>query len=77
MPGTIYPIHPSAPRKSKGCKAYPSLGQHAASRSTMPMSLSAPSAFPMPSPQANGRCRIAQVISSGFAEVEEGRGLER
>ncbi len=42
----------------------------------MPTSRSALSAFLMPSPQANGRCRIAQVISSGFAEVEEGVTLE-
>jgi len=27
--------------------------------------------------EANGRCRVAQVISSGFGEVEDGRNLER
>ena len=35
-----------------------------------------PSRIPDAVAEANGRCRIAQVISSGFGEVEEGKDLE-
>lgn len=68
--GHIYPIHPSAD-EVEGLKAYPSLAQTpdpidyayvAVGASQIPALLGA----------AAGRCRFAQVISSGFGETEGG-----
>jgi acyl-CoA synthetase (NDP forming) len=73
--GHIYPIHPSAP-EVEGLKAYPSLGATPEPVDYAYVAIGA-ERIPDAIAQANGRCRIAQVISSGFAEVEEGRELER
>lgn len=74
-PGQIYPIHPSAP-EVEGLKAYPSLGRTPEPIDYAYVAISA-ERIPDAIAEANGRCRIAQVISSGFAEVEAGRALER
>lgn len=72
--GEIYPIHPSA-SEIDGLKAYRSLAETpqpvdyayiAIAAAQIPAMLSA----------ANGRVRYAQVISSGFGEVDEGKGLQ-
>ena len=73
--GALYPIHPNAP-EVEGLKAYPSLG---ATPEPVDYAYVAIGAERIPDAlvAANGRCRIAQVISSGFGEVDEGRALER
>lgn len=72
--GEIYPIHPSA-AEIDGLKAYKSLAETpqpvdyayiAIAAGQIPALLSA----------ANGHVRFAQVISSGFGEVDEGKGLQ-
>ena len=72
--GEIYPIHPSADQID-GLRAYRSLGETpqpvdyafiAIAAAQIPGLLSA----------AKGRVRYAQVISSGFGEVDEGKGLQ-
>ena len=73
--GQIYPIHPSAP-EIEGLKAYPSLGRTPEPIDYAYVAIGA-ERIPDAIAAANGRCRIAQVISSGFAEVEEGSELER
>ena len=73
--GAIYPIHPSAP-EIEGLKTYPSL---ASAPEVIDYAYVAIGAQRIPEVLANsrGRCRIAQVISSGFGEVEEGKELEK
>ena len=68
------PIHPNA-AEIEGFKAYPSL---AATPEPVDYAYVAIGAGRIPDAvaEANGRCRIAQVISSGFGEVEEGKDLE-
>ncbi len=73
--GQIYPIHPSAP-EVEGLRAYPSLGRTPEPVDYAYVAISA-ERIPGAIGEANGRCRIAQIISSGFAEVEEGIALER
>jgi acyl-CoA synthetase (NDP forming) len=73
--GQIYPIHPTAP-EVEGLKAYSSLGATPEPIDYAYVAIGA-ERIPDAIAQANGRCRIAQVISSGFGEVEEGRILER
>ncbi len=73
-PGDIYPIHPSA-AEVEGLKAYPSLGRTPEPVDYAYVAIGA-ERIPDALAEAGGRCRIAQVISSGFAEVEEGRDLE-
>lgn len=73
--GQIYPIHPSAP-EVEGLKAYPSLGRTPEPVDYAYVAIGA-ERIPGAIGEANGRCRIAQVISSGFAEVEEGIALEK
>lgn len=72
--GDIYPIHPGA-TEIDGLKAYQSLADTpkpvdyayiAVSGAQIPAMLAA----------AGGRVRFAQVISSGFGEVEEGKSLQ-
>ena len=72
--GDIYPIHPKAD-EIEGLKAYPDLGQtpkpidyaYVATRADrIPDMIGA----------AKGNVRFAQVISSGFREVDEGVALE-
>ena len=73
-PGDIYPIHPNAV-EVEGLKAYPSLGRTPEPVDYAYVAIGA-ERIPDALMEAGGRCRIAQVISSGFAEVEEGRDLE-
>ena len=73
--GEIYPIHPSA-ADIEGLKAYPSLGRTPQPVDYAYIAIGA-ERIPGVIVEANGRCRIAQVISSGFGEVEEGIALER
>lgn len=72
--GAIYPIHPTAP-EIEGLKAYPDL---ASTPEVVDYAYVAIGAARIPDTiaAAKGRCRIAQVISSGFGEVEEGKALE-
>ena len=72
--GAIYPIHPSA-AAIDGLPAYASLAETpepvdyayiAVSAAQVPAMLAA----------AAGRVRFAQVISSGFGEVDEGKDLQ-
>jgi acyl-CoA synthetase (NDP forming) len=72
--GQLYPIHPNA-AEVEGLKAYPSLGQTPEPVDYAYVAIGA-ERIPDALAEANGRCRIAQVISSGFAEVEQGRELE-
>jgi acyl-CoA synthetase (NDP forming) len=73
--GEIYPIHPKA-TEVEGLRAYSGLG-----RTPKPVDYAyvaiGSERIPDAIAEANGRCRIAQIISSGFGEVEEGRELER
>lgn len=68
--GQIYPIHPSAP-EVEGLRAYPSLAETPEIIDYAYVAIGAQQ-IPELLGAANGRCRFAQVISSGFGEVEEG-----
>ncbi len=72
--GALYPIHPIA-AEIEGLKAYPSLAQ---TPEPVDYAYVAVGAGQIPDllAEAQGRVRFAQVISSGFGEVEEGRALE-
>ncbi|MEF2545828.1 acetate--CoA ligase family protein [Aurantimonas sp. E1-2-R+4] len=72
--GAIYPIHPSA-EEIEGLKAYPSLGETPEGVDYAYVAVGA-GRIPDVLAAARGRCRIAQVISSGFGEVAEGRALQ-
>jgi acyl-CoA synthetase (NDP forming) len=74
-PGAIYPIHPKA-SEVEGLAACPSL---AALPEPVDYAYVAIAAERIPGvlAAAGGRVRFAQVISSGFGEVPEGRALER
>ena len=72
--GAIYPIHPNA-GEIEGFRAYPSLAATPEPVDYAYVAIGA-SRIPDAVAEANGRCRIAQVISSGFGEVEEGKDLE-
>lgn len=72
--GEIYPIHPQA-QEVEGLKAYPSLAETPKPVDYAYIAIGA-NRIPDALAAANGNCRIAQVISSGFGEVEEGRELE-
>ena len=73
--GDIYPIHPSA-KEIDGLAAYPSL---AATPQPIDYAYIAVSAAQVPAmlEAAAGRVRFAQVISSGFGEVDEGKDLQQ
>lgn len=73
--GQIYPIHPSA-TEIESFRAYPNL---AATPEPVDYAYVAIGAERIPDAlgAANGRCRFAQVISSGFGEVEEGKALQQ
>ena len=73
--GEIYPIHPSA-ATIDGIPAYPNL---AATPKPVDYAYIAVSGAQIPDmlKVAAGRVRFAQVISSGFGEVDVGLGLER
>jgi acyl-CoA synthetase (NDP forming) len=72
--GEIYPIHPSAD-EIDGLKAYRSLAD---TPHPVDYAYIAVSAAQIPSmlAAARGRVRYAQVISSGFGEVDEGKALQ-
>ena len=72
--GAIYPIHPTAP-EIEGLRAYPDLASTPEIVDYAYVAIGA-ARIPDAIAAAAGRCRIAQVISSGFGEVEEGRALE-
>lgn len=73
-PGTIYPIHPAVP-EIEGLPAYPSLVETPEPVDYAYVAIAAPR-IPDTLAAARGRCRIAQVISSGFGEIAGGRVLE-
>lgn len=72
--GEIYPIHPAA-AEIDGLPAYRSLAETPKPVDYAYIAISAAQIAGMLS-AANGRVRFAQVISSGFGEVEEGKGLQ-
>lgn len=72
--GTIYPIHPSA-SEIEGYRAYTSLSETPEIVDYAYVAIGA-QRIPDALGEAKGRCRIAQVISSGFGELEEGRLLQ-
>jgi acyl-CoA synthetase (NDP forming) len=73
--GAIYPIHPTA-EAIEGYKAYPSLAETPEPVDFAYVAINA-ARIPDVLGAANGRCRIAQVISSGFGEIEEGEQLQQ
>lgn len=73
--GQVYPIHPKA-SEVEGMKAYPSLAETPEPVDYAYVAIAA-ERIPDALGAAAGRCRIAQVISSGFAEVEQGKDLQR
>lgn len=72
--GAIYPIHPKAD-EIEGLKAYPSLGETPEPVDYAYVAVGA-QRIPDALAEARGRCRVAQVISSGFGELEEGKALQ-
>lgn len=72
--GPIYPIHPSA-AEIDGLPAYQSLADTPEPIDYAFIAIPAAQIPPLLS-SARGRLRFAQVISSGFGEVEEGRELQ-
>jgi acyl-CoA synthetase (NDP forming) len=72
--GEIYPIHPSAP-EIDGLKAYRTLGETPHPVDYAYIAIGAAQVPPLLR-EAGGRVRFAQVISSGFGEVEEGKALQ-
>ena len=73
--GAIYPIHPSAP-EIDGLKAYRSLADTPEPIDYTFIAIAGAQIPPLLE-AANGRVRFAQVISSGFGEVDEGRALQQ
>src|SRR4051812_41647858 len=72
--GPIYPIHPTA-GEIDGLPAFRSFADTPEPVDYAFVSIPAPQILPLLS-SANGRLRFAQVISSGFGEIEEGRELQ-
>lgn len=72
--GQIYPIHPSA-AEIEGLTAYPSIAEAPEPVDYAYIAIGA-ARIPDAIAGAAGRLKIAQVISSGFGELEEGRGLQ-
>jgi acyl-CoA synthetase (NDP forming) len=72
--GDIYPIHPSA-GEIDGLKAYRGLGDTPKPVDYAFIAIPAAQIPPLLK-EARGRVRFAQVISSGFGEVDEGKALE-
>lgn len=72
--GAIYPIHPTA-TEIDGLPAYKSLADTPQPVDYAYIAIAAAQIAPLLE-GANGRLRFAQVISSGFGEVEEGRELQ-
>jgi acyl-CoA synthetase (NDP forming) len=72
--GAIYPIHPTA-GEIDGLPAYKSLADTPEPIDYAFIAIPGAQIAPLLA-AANGRLRFAQVISSGFGEVEEGRELQ-
>ena len=72
--GAIYPIHPSA-ESIDGLPAYRSLADTPQPVDYAYIAIAAAQIAPLLK-QAHGRVRFAQVISSGFGEVDEGKELQ-
>lgn len=72
--GEIYPIHPTA-REIDGLPAYRSLGETPEPVDYAYIAIAAAQVPPLLK-EGRGRVRFAQVISSGFGEVDEGRALQ-
>ena len=72
--GDIYPIHPSA-EEIDGLRAYRSLADTPQPVDYAYIAIAA-AQIPALLSGAQGRVRYAQVISSGFGEVDEGKGLQ-
>lgn len=72
--GAVYPIHPRA-SEVEGLKAYPSLGETPEPVDFAYVVVAAPQA-PEALALARGRVKYALVVSSGFGEREERRGLQ-
>jgi acyl-CoA synthetase (NDP forming) len=72
--GEIYPIHPSAP-EIDGLKAYRSLAETPRPVDYAYIAIAAAQVAPLLR-EARGRVCFAQVISSGFGEVDEGKDLQ-
>jgi acyl-CoA synthetase (NDP forming) len=72
--GDIYPIHPTA-TEIDGLKAYRGLGETPRPVDYAYIAIAAAQVAPLLR-EARGRVRFAQVISSGFGEVDEGRELQ-
>ncbi|HEX6005173.1 MAG TPA: CoA-binding protein [Burkholderiales bacterium] len=72
--GTIYPIHPTA-AEIDGLTAYKSLGATPQPVDYAYIAIAAAQVPPLLA-AGKGRVRFAQVISSGFGEVDEGKGLQ-
>ena len=72
--GEIYPIHPSAD-EIDGLKAYRGLGDTPNPVDYAYIAIAAAQVPPLLK-DARGRVRYAQVISSGFGEVDEGKALQ-
>jgi len=73
--GEIYPIHPSA-AEIDGLKAYKSLGETPRPVDYAYIAIAAAQVAPLLA-AGSGRVRFAQVISSGFGEVDEGKALQQ
>jgi len=72
--GAIYPIPPTA-SEINGLPAYPSLADTPQPVDYAYIGISAPLIPPILA-AAQGRLRFAQVVASGFAEIESGEGLQ-
>lgn len=72
--GEIYPIHPSA-AEIDGLQAYKSLGDTPRPIDYAYIAIAAAQVAPLLE-AGRGRVRFAQVISSGFGEVDEGKALQ-
>lgn len=75
FPGPVYPVHPSA-TEIEGLQAFPSFAGVPRMVDYAYVSVGAPN-VPSVLRAMKGRVRIAQVMSSGFAETPEGRELDR
>lgn len=72
--GPIYPIHPTA-TEIDGLPAYKSLAETPEPVDYAFIAIAAAQVAPLIE-AAKGRVRFAQVVSSGFGEVEEGKALQ-
>jgi len=72
--GAIYPIHPTA-KEIDGLPAYRSLGETPEPVDYAFIAIAAAQVPPLLK-EGRGRVRYAQVISSGFGEVDEGKELQ-